>query len=504
MESIEYYKKMAGDDYPKIRHFCLMNDLLEYSKNEFKDRVAISWLNNEKSYIDLYKDVARTRKIFIDAGIKKGMNVGLIFKNDYNFIKSFFALTTLGAVAVIISPILPAMALLGSIKKFDTAYIVYGPEVKDTLLSLHLNIPLISYLDLDENNGFAPADLSVDKEDPAAILYTGGTTGTPKGAILSHRALLRGSYNGCFGEGQIFFNKYMVLIPFFHVFGLVRNLLSSINTGSNAYLVSEMMHFIKEIKDAKPNVMIIVPALANLIFSIVSQHGIEAVGGKLEYIICGGAHVTPDLIKRLGSVGIKLCPGYGLTETANLVSGSINYLDKPESVGIVYPEQEVKLVNNEIYIKGDNLFSGYYNDPGETKNVMSEDGYLKTGDLGRFDEDGFLYITGRNKNIIVLDNGENISPEILEDKLDNVPLINSSLIYEDKNEKGRGIIAAKIYPNYQALEKLGYNDVNKAIQNIVDKINANVPPFMRISKITILKEDFKRSGSMKIIRQANI
>ena len=139
----------------------------------------------------------------------------------------------------------------------------------------------------------------------------------------------------------------------------------------------------------------------------------------------------------------------------------------------------------------------------ETKNAFDKDGYFKTGDLGKFDKDGFLYITGRNKNIIVLDNGEKISPEIIENKLDDFSLIHSSLVYSDKGTHGRDIISAKIFPNYVVLKKMGIIDVNKAIQEIVDKENLSMPKYMNISKVIILKTDFKRSGSMKIIRNLN-
>ncbi|MCQ2795717.1 MAG: acyl--CoA ligase [Bacilli bacterium] len=507
METINYWKQMVGDDYTKIKRFTRMQDLLAYADKEFNQRTAISWKDSKKTYHELFLDVGKTRKVLLDAGIKKGDNVAVIFKNDYNFIKSFFAVTTLGAVAVIVPPILPTQALLGNIKKFNISAIIYGEEAESNVVALKditANVIYISYKELNDLKDCVPFDNDIKPTDPAVIMFTGGTTGTPKGAVLSHLALLRGAYNGCFVEGQVFFNTYMAIIPFFHVFGLVRNLLTSINTGSEIYLIKETMNFIKEISIAKPNILVLVPALANLLYAMVAKGGKDAVGGRLEYIICGGAYVTPDTIKRLLSVGIKCCPGYGLTETANLVSGSIDYKNKPDSVGKVYLEQEVKIVDGEIWVKGDNLFSGYYKDPIETNHVMSEDGYLKTGDLGHFDEDGFLYITGRSKNIIVLDNGENVSPEIIENALDNIPLVHSSLIYEDKDNQGYGIIAAKIYPNYSVLKKMGYEDANKAIQSVVEKLNINMPQHMRINKVIVLKEDFKRSGSMKIIRNANI
>lgn len=506
MKNIDYWKNMIGDNFEKIKRFEIISDLLSYDLKEFPNDIAVSWKENQKSYQELIEDIGKTRKLFIDNNITKGSNVAMVFNNNYNFVKTFFAITTLGAVAVILPPALPCEALLGSFKKFNSSIIVYGQEAEekiDKIKSENSDFTFISYKDFDSLEGSASEIEDISPNDPAAIMMTGGTTGPSKGAILSHRALLRGAYNGSLVEGQIFKNTYMVLIPFFHVFGMVRNLLTSMNTGSNVYLLENNMSLFDEIREVKPNIMVLVPALCDLIYATVSQYGKEAVGGNLEYIIAGGAFVTPETITNLLKFDIKCCPGYGLTETANLVCGSVNYRDKPNSVGIVYPEQEVKIVNDEIWVKGDNLFDGYFNDDQETKNSLTEDGYFKTGDLGKFDEENFLYITGRSKNIIVLENGENVSPEVIENELDNVPIINSSLVYEGKSSNGRGIIVAKIFPNFPVLQNLQIDDVEKSIQEEVDKVNDKFPKFMQINKVIVLKEDFLRSGSMKIIREKN-
>lgn len=504
MKSIDYFRNMSGKYFEKIKRFVTIKELLEYDIDNFKDDIAISWLNGEKTYSDLYHDVAKLRKLFKDTGIKKGDNVAVIFRNEYDFVRSFFALTTLGACAVIVPTAMQIDALLTSIKKFDIVALVYGLDAKDNVETIKKTLSNLYYISCESFTdaiGEIEADPNILPADSACIIFTGGTTGKAKGAILSHRALLRGGYNGCFIEGNPFGLKYMVLIPFLHVFGLVRNLMTSMNSGSNLYLVKYVKDFTNEIKKAKPEIMVLVPYLADVIYSIIAQHGKEAVGGKLRLIIAGGANVSTECINKLLSVGITVCPGYGLTETANLTSGSIEYKRRPSSVGMVFPEQEVKIVDGEIYVRGDNLFSGYYNDIDETKNVMSEDGYLKTGDLGRFDSEGFLYITGRKKNLIVLDNGENVSPEIIENELDNMPLIKSSLVYKDKDGNGHDIIAVKVFPNFSLFINTKHEGINSAINDLINKINDKMPKYMRVKKVVISKEDLKRTANFKISRK---
>jgi len=328
-------------------------------------------------------------------------------------------------------------------------------------------------------------------------LNTGGTTGTPKGALLSNGALMRGTQNGGYGLGKAFYHRYYAMIPFIHVFGLVRNLLTACYTGSLLYLCANMKAFMKDLPAAKPDTMVLVPALAELLYTIASAYGMGALGGNLRYIICGGAPVSPELIAKFDKLGVSVCPGYGLTETANLVSGNGDFLTHSTSVGMPYPNQELKLVDGELWIKGDNLFNCYYNDPAQTAAAF-DDGWFKTGDLAKFDEDGRLYIVGRTKNLIILDNGENVSPEELEALVDEIPFVRDCLVYEDKNDFGAQVIAVEVLPH----ENTGISDVEAAFKAALVEINRKLPRYMQIDKVAIRTTDFARSGSMKIIRKA--
>jgi long-chain acyl-CoA synthetase len=260
-----------------------------------------------------------------------------------------------------------------------------------------------------------------------------------------------------------------------------------------------MNDFITDLRICKPTILALVPALAELVWSLLKKDK-EIVGGRLKTIICGGAPVPPSLIKKLFAEGINIHPGYGLTETANLVSGNANPLDKPTSVGRPFNFQEIKIVDGELWIKGENVVKEYYHNPINTK-LAFEGEWLKTGDLAKIDKDGDLYIVGRIKNLIIFDNGEKVSPEALENELNNYPLIKDSLVYGDKNESGNQVITAEILPNIEYAKNVKISDITLAIHNIIDEINNHVPIYMGIHKIIIRTQDFERSSSKKIIRK---
>ena len=193
-----------------------------------------------------------------------------------------------------------------------------------------------------------------------------------------------------------------------------------------------------------------------------------------------------------------LLPGYGLTESANLVSGNPEYLSKPESVGLLYPNQEYKIVDGELLLKGRNMMSGYVGE--EEDGVYDEDGFFRTGDLVRVDDEGFLYITGRIKEIIVLPSGENISPAELEVKFLELSLIQDAQVYEDVTENGTHILALEVVPRMPEIARLGIENIGQHLTAELEKINNALPTFQRVSRIIIRDSDFERTPSMKIKR----
>ncbi|MCF0177019.1 MAG: AMP-binding protein, partial [Bacteroidales bacterium] len=205
--------------------------------------------------------------------------------------------------------------------------------------------------------------------------------------------------------------------------------------------------------------------------------------------------VPPRIAVEFEKLGISLYPGYGMTEGGNLTSANIDVKTKPESVGKIYPGQETKVVDGELWFRGDNTFLGYYKDPENTKATLTEDGWVKTGDLVRFDEEGYLYIVGRIKNLIILSNGENISPEVVEDRFYKYPTVKDCLVKEED-----GAISIEILPVMQAFDGKSWEEIEAYFRDLVAKVNADSPSVQRISKIKVRQEDFKRTGSMKVAR----
>ena len=249
----------------------------------------------------------------------------------------------------------------------------------------------------------------------------------------------------------------------------------------------------------KPTLLVIVPGICDILAGLVKMYGEGFLGGELRMIISGAANVPPRLVDTFSKMGVEFCFGYGLTESANLTSANADALTHPTSIGKIYPGQEARIVDGELQIKGDNIFSGYYKDPERTREAFTDDGWFRTGDLCHFDADGFLYIPGRIKNLILLPNGENVSPEELEEPFYADPFVKDVLVREDV-VNGNPVIAIEIFPLIPAFQGKPWEEVEEYMQDLVARKNALQPSTHRISKVVVRKEDFKRTGAMKVSR----
>ncbi len=492
-----FAKYTDEETFKRIKYFGTMDNLWNSAVNEFKDNIALQDCNRKFTYTEMDEEVAKFRAVLHENGIKKGDVVGVFAPNSIEWVKAFLAITTSGCLAVLLPPHLPEQALFGLGMKYQMTAIVYHPALNekiDALNKLPHKMTLINALNTSEDS--LPS-VSCDKKDPCVIIFTGGTTGKSKGALLNHGALTRGSYNGCLGIKDVFNQRMLLVLPLTHVFGLVRNLLTTLQTGGTLFITQNNKDMFKDCAIFKPTVMVMVPALAEMCLNLSKQFKRNMLGESLKLIICGASTVPPYLVKEYKPLGITLLPGYGLTESSNLVSGNPNGEYKPASVGFPYPGQDLKIVDGELWIKGDNILDCYYKEEEETKNAFSNDGYFKTGDLVRFDDEGYLYIVGRKKEIIILSTGENISPFELENKFNELDIIQDSLVYLDENTN---TLAVSVYPRLVELAKVQADNKEEYIKNEINKVNKSLPSFMRVSKITIRKEDFKRTPAMKIIR----
>ena len=291
----------------------------------------------------------------------------------------------------------------------------------------------------------------------------------------------------------------MLILPLTHIFGLIRNLMTSIYTGSAMRICRNTKDMFKDIGMFRPSILVLVPALVEMTLNLSRQLGRNMFGPDVKTIICGAAMVPPYLVHEYEKLGIKLLPGYGLTESSNLVSGNPESSDHPESVGYLYPGLQAKVVDGELWIKGPNVMDCYLNDPAETQAAFV-DGWFRTGDLVRFDEDQRLYITGRLKELIVLATGENISPQEIENTFDMIDDIQDCLVTH-KTEGGMDILTLEVLPRMANLKAKGIEDIAGYLKSEINEVNAKLPSHCRINNIVIRDKDFARSPSMKVLRK---
>ena len=451
------------------------------------------------SYGELDVLASGVRGILASAGVEKGSRVGIFMPNSVQFVYSFIGCTTYGATAVLIPPQLDAATLFGFSMKYALDAILTVTSMTDRMAVLSSRRPDFRILDVGAGGTAVASDCEVDPDSPCAVMFTGGTTGQSKGVILSHRAVMRGTKNGCYGYREVFRQRYLIVLPMTHVFGLIRNTLTSLYTGSCLHICHDNREMFKEIAMFRPTILVLVPALAEMALNLSRQFGRNMLGPDCKYIICGAASVAPFLVKEWKKQGITLFPGYGLTESANLVSGNPDCLEHPDSVGYIYSGMDVKIVDGELWLKGVNMLSGYASEPEEEKKAFC-DGWFRTGDLVRFDEDGRLYITGRIKEIIVLSNGENISPAELETKFSEIDCIQDCLVYSEMRD-GREYLVLEVLPRPSVMAAVPENQREAYIRQQIGNVNAALPSYKQINRIVIRTADFRRSPSMKILRK---
>ena len=486
---------LPKEEYERIPYLPTMGQFVDWFTKEYADNPALSNQVDTITYKELGERVAR-RRAFIDSlGLPKGSHIAIWDRNSQDAIELYLAVTSAGYVVMNLPSMLPEMAVIGSCMKFDIAAIFVREEFMPMTTKLQ-GVKVLPAASIAEE-GVPSADINPDS--PAAIFFTGGTTGQPKGAVLTHRALMRGNYNTIFKPGPIIgVHRYIALLPLSHVFGAIAGLCGCFYSGNLMFTCEDMKATIGKLPVIRPTLLVIVPGICDILAGLCKMYGPQFLG-SLKMIISGAANVPPRLTDIFTKMGVTFTFGYGLTETANLTSANADAITHPTSIGKIYPEQEAKIVDGELWVKGDNLFSGYYKDPEKTAEVLTPDGWLRTGDLCRFDEDGFLYITGRIKNLIILANGENVSPEALEEPFYADPCVRDAMVKEDELN-GQQVIAVEILPFMPAFEGKPWEEVEAYMNALVKKINATLPSTHRIIKVTVRTEDFKRTGSMKVAR----
>lgn len=383
-------------------------------------------------------------------------------------------------------------------------------------------------------------DYKIDVNKLASIVFTSGTTGKGKGVMLSQANIgldmTLGMYNFDITR------KTLHVLPPHHTFGSTVNYVGHLSQGCEVYISSGIKHVSDEIREQQPTHLILVPAFLEVmnrkiwttarksgkegllkammkVSDLLRKIGIDvrkklfasvlsAFGGKLELIICGGAKLDEEIIRTFDSLGITILNGYGITECSPLISANRNRYRKPGSVGTPILACRVKIDNpdengeGEICVKGPNVMLGYYNNPQATAEVFDKDGFFHTGDYGKLDEEGWIYITGRKKNLIILSNGKNVYPEEIEADLQKVEGVAEVVVYagESRVQKDKITIVAEIFPDTELLKDKGITDIQEYLENQVKVLNAKMPPYKAVKRVKLRDSEFQKNTSRKITR----
>lgn len=489
-----FYSMLTEEERELLKYMPTVNGLLAFASSQFADRPAISDGNVTYTYKQLNERVAVRRGYLKKLKLNKGDRVAVFSPNTLEAMELYLAIVTSGCISVMLPAQLDSVTLAGLCKKFGVSAVFYDKSLEEKAVASGITAYKSDFVDCEP----APA-ATVFKDTICSICLTGGTTGTPKGAVLNHGAIMRGAFNGCFISGGVLYQRYIAILPLSHIFGLVKGFLSSLYTGGLTFECRDVKQAFGLIPVLKPTTLVLVPGMAEIIVSLTRLKG-RAYSESLETLIIGAAPVPPRLMKAIDDLGIQVLAGYGLTEGANLSAGNKDVMSDLDSMGMVYPEQQYKVVDGELRIKGDNLMNGYWGDPTATAEAFDEDGWLCTGDLVEVDENGYIRIVGRIKNLIILPNGENVSPEELEEIFYKNEYVKDCLVKEDELN-GRPVIGIEFLPEPTAVKDMTPDEINTLFRKIVSEENKNLPSYKHISKISVRTEDFKRTNSMKIARK---
>lgn len=446
------------------------------------------------------------------------LHVAVIGATSYTYLVSYFGTVSSGNVIVPIDAQLSCADICDLLYRADIHVFFYDVRYTTMLSEIRRNCPKIKAfvaLHTVENaeesvssilQHFQPADVApVKPEQLASIVYTSGTTGKSKGVMLSHGNLIDNTM--CQENESTPEDVLLSVLPIHHVYCLTCDILLSIRYGATVCVNDSMMRIAQNLKRFQPTLILLVPMIAQTIYKqIIAAANAKKLpptvvakavfGGKLKGIYSGGAYLPPELIAGYRELGIPIAQGYGMTECSPRISTATLDGKSGDDVGIMVNGCEAKIVDGELLVKSPSVMMGYYHDKDATAEALTEDGWLHTGDLGYVDKNRRVFLTGRKKNLIILSNGENVSPEELENKFAVIDLVAECLVYTEDN-----VITAEIFPNSELCGEMTKEEIGAALQDIILKINRTLPSSKTIHHLRIRDVEFEKTTSKKIKRQ---
>ncbi|GAB1476095.1 hypothetical protein MASR2M70_09270 [Bacillota bacterium] len=517
------------------------------------------------SYDTMLDEMNSLGASLIDRGLG-GEKIAIVAENSYEWVLSYLAVCCGVGIFVPIERELTPEDISSLLARSSAKAIIYSDKteelVEEAIRGLNTDIKKVSIDSkkheadvisfsqllkegraLMQNGDKRYQEAAIDEEAMSLLLFTSGTTGTAKGVMLSHKNLVSNVMNM---SKYVNVNGFVGLsvLPMHHTYEMTCHILTSIYQGCTVAVCEGLKYIAKNMAEAKVNVMLGVPLIFETIYKRIERQseksgkakklkkGIalskklhlyntgvpkkifkeihNAVGGNVKLLVSGAAAMDPDIIENFCAMGIPMIQGYGMTECSPIIAVNRDRYSKAASAGTALPNTEIRIFEadengiGEIVCRSDSVMLGYYNDPDETQKVL-KDGWLYTGDYGYLDGDGFLYITGRKKNVIVTKNGKNIFPEEVEFHLGKSGYIKESLVYGvDEQCGGETAVHANIVPDYEVIEEefgsISTHEVRKLIKEAVEQANSRMTQYKRVKRFEIRETEFEKTASKKIKR----
>ena len=457
-----------------------------------EDAIAFSIYDGQNianfSYSQFAKDILTAAGYFKENKICN-QHIALLAPNSYEWLVAFFAVFATGNTAILLNPDLPPELLQQQCEHADVS-LICAENILASEVFADGSLDWVSFAQLKTADALSvEAFYDYEPNDTVIMMFTSGTTGKSKAVEYSADNVQ--SYLENLLEIMVLPDKMLLVVPLYHILGLMATLFRLINL-QTVCIGRGMRYLIADIPVLNPSYISMVPSVMDSLVKLLKHSKTDEqrqryIGNQLERISVGGAGVKPELCRYMLQLGIQIQSAYGMSETTG--TGTCCFLNENNigTIGKPYGRTKLRIADGEILIKSPSVMKGYYKDPEETAKVIV-DGWLHTGDMGYCDEDGYYYITGRKKNVIILSNGENVNPEEIEAKFGECEDIEECLVYSD----GKGI-CADIFTKDQA-----------SVKSFVKAYNESMPFYRQVYKINYTEEPLPKTGSGKIKRKENL
>ena len=546
-----YRGKEFSGEWPTIKELFHINTM-RYPDNTCWKEYSPKEIS--LTYKEAEEKVKEVSSWFLSLGVKKGDKIIVSGKNSVAWAVTYIAVQYAGCTVVPLDSSLHDEDFIKFALFSDSVVLVAD---NDRMKKVAGSLPMLGYASLEEN-GTYPSIMTLSapyrdghvmtEDDVAAILFTSGTTGTPKGVMLTNKNIVSDIFISQANMNIYPTDVFYAILPIHHAYTMLAVFMEGLGSGASVVFGKKLVvsQMLKELKEAKVTMFLGVPMIFNKLYAGllagVRKKGVVVYGlirflmgisgflkkafglkvGKKMFgfllknlslencriCICGGGPLPSSTFQGFNELGLDFVQGYGLTETSPITHLNPIYAFKVESVGKNVALTEAKIVdadsegNGVIYIKGPQVMKGYYKNQEATDEILDKDGWINTGDVGHIDSEGYLYLTGRAKSIIVTDGGKNVFPEEIEDKFqlyDDIEQICIIGYVKDKALKAEGIRAI-IYPSKNVRETMKDDEIQKKMEGIISDVNKNLQAYKKISMVTVAKEPLEMTSTKKIKR----